>query len=170
MNRKIAAVTMAATLLATLPAIATPGTAVYAAAAPEPLAPAVEASPFDGTFTGIAHGANGTQAPIALTLTQQGDTVDGTVTLGDGVYVKTAFCGGATVPAGTVSSSGQVDPQDPSRVVTTSTFDAYGVPITIAAQGELSADGQSLAVRTKIGVPAFCGAAPVLEGTLDRTA
>jgi hypothetical protein len=156
--------------VAALVVLARPGPAVPAAAAPDSAPPATEAHSFDGTFAGVARGADGSQAPLTLSMAQQGPAVDGTVTIGDGVYVKTPYCGGATIPAGTVSSSGQVDPQNPNRVTATAAFDVYGFPITIAAQGDLSDDGQSLAVRTKVDAPAFCGPIPVLEGTLQRTA
>ena len=165
-NRITTAVVAAATLMV----FTLPGTAGHAADAPEAVVPAAEAHSFDGTFSGIAHGANGTQAPLTLTMTQDGTTVDGTVTVGDGVYVDTPYCGGATIPAGTVSSSGEIDPQVPNRLTATSAFSAYGFPIRIVAQGDLADDGQSLAVRTKITVPAFCGPIPVLEGTLARIA
>jgi hypothetical protein len=129
-----------------------------------------DVQPFAGRFEGTAYGDDSTQAPLSLTLSQQGTGVDGTVTLGDGLYVRSRYCGGAAVPAGTASATGEIDPQDPNRVQASAAFAVQGIPLTIAVQGDLSPDGQSLATQATISVPAFCGPNPVLETTLQRTA
>ena len=123
---------------------------------------------FDGLFAGTAYGDRGTQAPLSLELSQQGPDVVATATLGEGLYVVTRFCGGATVPAGTVDGNGHVDPDAPGRVWTSASFDVQGFPVRMAIQGDLSEDGQTLAAEATLDLPSLCGTDPVLTGTLQR--
>jgi hypothetical protein len=149
--------------------------ALLVAAAPAAANPAYEEDvfsddprPFNGVFSGIAFGDRGTQAPLSLDLSQQGPDVAATATLGEGLYVATRFCGGATVPAGTVDGTGHVDLDAPGRVWTSASFDVQGFPVRMAIQGDLSEDGQALAAEATLDLPSFCGTDPVLTGTLLR--
>jgi hypothetical protein len=143
------------------------------AAGVEAGAPAAEqaeqAEPFSGTFEGTAFGAGGTSAPLALVLAQRGSEVSGSATLGEGLYVATARCGGATVPAGTVEGSGQTAPDDPRHVSVQTTVRVQGVTVPVALTGDLSPDGQTLTAAASLDVPAFCGPDPTVPGTLQRT-
>jgi len=130
--------------------------------------PEARAHAFEGVFTGTAYGANGTEAPLWIDISQDGPTIAATATLGDGMYVGTKFCGGAAVPGGQVSGTAYVDANTPSRVQTEVPFNVYGVPVRLAIQGDLSEDGQSLTARTTINLPAFCGGNPQFVGTLSR--
>jgi hypothetical protein len=142
--------------------------AVVAGAAPE--VPFTEpAGPFEGTFEGTAYGARGTSAPLTLTLTQSGSEVSGTAALGEGLYVTTAGCGGAPVPAGSVQGSGEAAPDQPHRVSIRSAVDLYGISMPYLITGDLAPDGQSITVTATLDVPAFCGPDPSGTGTLQRT-
>jgi hypothetical protein len=128
------------------------------------------AGPFEGTFEGTALGSGGTTAPLTLALTQRGTEVSGTVSLGEGLYVATAACGGAPVPAGTVQGSGQTPPDDLRHVRVQTSLRVQGVAVPVSLAGDLSPDGQTITAVAALDVPAFCGPDPEIPSTLQRTA
>jgi hypothetical protein len=128
-----------------------------------------QAEPFTGTFEGAAYGTGGTSAPLALALAQRGTEVSGSATLGEGLYVTTARCGGAAVPAGTVEGRGQTQPDNPRHVSVQTAVRVQGIDVPVSLVGDLSPDGQTLTAAASLDVPAFCGPDPTVPGTLQRT-
>jgi hypothetical protein len=126
--------------------------------------------PFEGTFEGTAYGSQGTSAPLALALTQRGTEVNGTATLGEGLYVTSARCGGAPVPAGTVQGSGQTAAENLRQVRLQTEIQVQGFTVPVFLSAELSPDGQTLTGALALDVPALCGPDLSLPGTLQRTA
>jgi hypothetical protein len=167
MDWKRTPTTLAAALAGIVLLAMAPGAAMPASAA---AAPEVGAGVFEGSFTGTAYGDNGTKAPLWLEIAQDGPQLAATATLGEGMYVGTPFCGGGEVPSGTVTGTAEVDAKNPTRVQTFVSFDVEGIPVNMAIQGDLSEDGQSLAAKTKLSLPFFCGSNPEFVGTLARVA
>ena len=129
------------------------------------------AGPFEGTFEGTAYGSQGTSAPLALSLTQRGTggAITGSATLGDGLYVTSARCGGAPVPGGTVQGSGQTPAEHPHQLRLQTEIEMQGFIIPVSLGGELSPDGQTLTGALSLDVPALCGPDLSFPGTLQRT-
>jgi hypothetical protein len=129
------------------------------------------AGPFEGTFEGTAYGSQGTSAPLALSLTQRGTggAVTGSATLGEGLYVTSARCGGAPVPGGTVQGSGQTPAEHPRQLWLQTEIQVQGFIIPVSLSGELSPDGQTLSGALALDVPALCGPDLTFPGTLQRT-
>jgi hypothetical protein len=162
MHQLVRSVALAAALLAGVAPV------VVAAAGEVDASASEQAGPFAGTFEGTAFGAGGTSAPLTLSLAQRGTEVSGSATLGEGLYVATARCGGAAVPAGTVEGSGQTAPDDPRHVSVQIAVRVQGVTVPVALSGDLSPDGQTLTAAATLDVPAFCGPDPTVPGTLQR--
>jgi hypothetical protein len=154
---------MVATALAVL-SILVP--AAYAA--PSAAGRATQAGPYEGVFEGFVWGDKGSKAPIGLELTHRGREVEGTVVLGDGLYVSGGWCGAVQVPATEQYVSGQTDRGNARRVAVTPTFDAGGFDLTVKFESTLSTDGKTITARAKIDLPWFCGRDPVLTGSLYR--
>lgn len=128
----------------------------------------VQRGPYEGAFEGLVWGDRGSQAPISLELTHRGRDVEGTVSLGEGLYVGGGWCGAVEVPATEQYVSGQTDRYNARRVAVTPTFDAGGFDLTVKFESTLSRDGETITARAKIDLPWFCGRDPVLTGTLYR--
>jgi hypothetical protein len=128
----------------------------------------VQQGPYEGVFEGFVRGDSDSQAPMGLELTHRGSEVEGTVTLGDGLYVSGGWCGAVQVPAIEQVVSGQTDRGNERRVAVAPTFDAGGFDLTVNFQSTLSPDGETITARAKIDLPWFCGRDPVLTGTLYR--
>jgi hypothetical protein len=126
--------------------------------------------PYEGRFKGTVTSANGTSAPLSVTLTHKGNNVAGVATLGEGLEVQTSYCGAASVPSRTEQLSGQTSPGKPRHLEATSKFNIQGMPITVRFKSDVSADGKTVQGTTTIDVPWFCGADPVLNGTLKKVA
>ena len=138
---------------------------VGANAAPNEAAPK-KAEPFEGTFHGRVKGDNGSSAPISLVLNQKGKKVEGTVFLGEGLYVDAGICGAATVPAVTQSAAGQTSAKNPRHLSAQSAFKVSGLNVKLKLDGDLSADGETLKAKAKIDLPWICGGDPIISGTL----
>jgi len=137
-------------------------------AGPLPTGGAVQPGPYEGVFEGRVRGDRGSQAPIGLDLTHRGREVEGSVTLGEGLFVSGGWCGAVQVPALEQYVSGQTDRGNARRVAVTPTFDAGGFELTVKFESTLSTDGKMITARAKIDLPWFCGRDPVLTGTLYR--
>jgi hypothetical protein len=124
--------------------------------------------PFEGVFTGMVSGDKKSQAPITLTLAQRGEEIQGSVVLGEGLYVDGGMCYAGELPATEQSMVTKIKSDDPRRLETRLLFNVSNVQIAVDLESELSADGQELAVITSIDLPWFCGRDPVLKGELVR--
>lgn len=137
------------------------------AAAPTYAAGTAVSRPFSGTFAGIVYGDNGSSAPLTLTLTQRGNTVEGTAVIGDGLEVNAGgFCGTAVVPATSATANGTTTNRQPRHLAANIPFQVSGMDITARATGDLTADGQELNFEVKIDTPFLCGRDPIISGTL----
>ena len=117
------------------------------AAAPTYAAGTAVSRPFTGTFTGTGYGDFGSSAPLTLTLTQRGNTVEGTAVIGDGLEVNAGgFCGTAVVPATSATANGTTTNRQPRHLSANIPFQVSGMDITARATGDLTADGQELHV------------------------
>jgi len=124
--------------------------------------------PYEGRFRGAVSSANGTSAPLSVTLTHRGETVAGVATIGEGLEVQTRYCGAASVPSRTENISGQTQRGRPRHLEATSKFTVEGLPITVRFSSDVSADGKTLQGNTTLDLPWFCGGDPVLTGTLHK--
>ena len=151
-------------VLAVLAILLTVVTGVYAA--PEVATGVV--GPYEGAFQGVAYAGEGSRAPLALELTHRGNQVEGTVFLGEGLYVDGGMCGAVNVPATALAIGGQTVLGDPERLVTRPTFDLGDFEIAVDFESILSADGKVIVAEATIDLPWFCGRDPVFTGTLHR--
>ena len=127
--------------------------------------------PFQGTFKGTAIGDQGSSAPLALSLLQNGSIVTGTATVGDGIEVDTGgfVCPGmVAVPSGTIGVNGIVSGQDPRHLEAQSSLSASGLTITAEVLAELSADYNTMNVQLKLNIPWPCHGTTI-KGTLTRS-
>ena len=124
--------------------------------------------PYEGRFQGRVASANGSSAPLSVTLTHQGDKVAGVATLGEGLEVQTRFCGSAIVPSRSENLSGQTQPGQPRHLEATSAFNVEGLAITVYFSSDVSTDGKTIQGTTTLDLPWFCGGDPVLSGTLHK--
>jgi len=124
--------------------------------------------PFEGVFTGIVYGDKRSQAPITLELTQRGDDIQGSVILGEGLYVDGGMCYAGELPATEQSLATKIKSDDPRRLATQLLFKVSNYQIAVDLESELSPDGQELTALTSIDLPWFCGGDPVLRGELVR--
>jgi hypothetical protein len=126
---------------------------------------------FQGTFKGIAIGDQGSSAPLALSLLQNGSIVTGTATLGDGLKVDTGgfVCPGlVSVPSGTIGVNGIVSGQDPRHLEAQSSLSASGLTITAEVLADLSADYNTMNIQLKLNIPWPCHGTTI-KGTLTRS-
>lgn len=160
-----------ATMVVTPTAAPTPTPAALPTAEPtepQPIPPGTAANPFSGTFEGILNGDEGSSAPVTLTLEQDGPSVSGTITVGEGLLIDGGNCGATTVPAGTQSASGEVDTTTPNHLDAEATFTVQSFTITLDLDADLSEDGQALTAEATIDLPFLCGRDPVITGTFTR--
>ena len=150
--------------LAVLTAVLTSTAGAFAAPRTPPTKPGL----FAGTFRGTVHSDNGSSAPLELKVTQRGRDLSGIATLGTGLTVNGGLCGTVPVPATTKQVAGKTQANDPRRISISSKFDVQGVPVGVALNGSLSANGKSAQAQAKIDIPFFCGRDPVLNGTLYK--
>jgi hypothetical protein len=127
--------------------------------------------PFQGTFKGTVIGDQGSSAPLALSLLQNGSIVSGTAAVGDGIEVDTGgfVCPGlVAVPSGTIGVNGIVSGQDPRHLEAKSSLSASGLTITAEVLAELSADYNTMNVQLKLNIPWPCHGTTI-KGTLTRS-
>ena len=124
--------------------------------------------PFEGKFTGIVYGDRRSQAPITIELTQRGEDIQGSVDLGEGLYVDGGMCYAGELPATQQSLATKIKSDDPRRLATQLLFKVSNYQIAVNLESELSPDGQELTAVTSIDLPWFCGGDPVLRGELIR--
>jgi hypothetical protein len=136
-------------------------------AAPE-VATTEKVGAYEGTFTGVTYGDRSSSAPIMLDLTHRDNQVEGSVFIGEGLYVSGGFCGTVNVPATTQYVEGQTVRWNPKRLVVKPTFDVGGFDITVDFESNVSADGEVITAKAKVDLPWFCGRDPVLTSTLYR--
>ncbi|MGD9091749.1 MAG: hypothetical protein PVF74_02800, partial [Anaerolineales bacterium] len=100
--------------------------------------------PFNGKFQGSVYGDQGSRAPLILNMTQYGDEVRGTATLGQGLYVDGGWCGKANIPA--ISQGGVFNTlsSDPNRVLFNTAFNVQGFRIGVNLDGKVTANGETL--------------------------
>ena len=140
------------------------GTASAAGISPASQTP----GPFEGVFTGTVYGDNRSQAPITLELTQRGEDIQGSVLLGEGLYVDGGMCYAGELPATEQSLATKIKSDDPRRLATQLLFKVSNYQIAVDLESELSPNGQELIAVTSIDLPWFCGGDPVLRGELVR--
>jgi hypothetical protein len=140
-------------------------TAAGALAAPSP--EPNPAGPYEGKFRGTVW-AGGSGAPLSVNLTHRGNVVAGTASLGEGLVVKSRFCGSASIPAATQQLNGYTQPGRLGHLEATTTFRAQGIPVTIYFSSDVSADGKTVNGAATLDIPWFCGSDPVLTGTLHK--
>lgn len=133
---------------------------------PEPGVP--QANPFSGAFEGVLNGDEQSSAPVTLTLEQDGSLVNGTIMVGEGLWIDGGNCGATAVPAGTQSASGEVDTTTPNHLDARATFTVQSFTITLNLDADLSEDGQTLTAEAMIDLPFLCGRDPVITGTFTR--
>ncbi len=157
--------------------VPTPTLAVPQEAPPlvEPVAPeaavigaAQPGGTFSGTFEGYLDGDNGSSAPVQLVLVQDGNLVDGTISIADGLFLDGGNCGATAVPTGTQAASGLVDPANPSHLDADATVMVQGLSITIQLDADMSPDGQTLTAQATIDLPLLCGRDPAIGGVFTR--
>ena len=124
--------------------------------------------PFEGVFYGWVQGDQGSRAPMVLDLSHEDGTVDGKVYLGEGLVVDAGVCGSSAVPSAAQSASGQTRPEAPDEFNANAQFQISGFEIGVEIASQVSSDGESLDAEARIDLPWFCGADPVLSGTLIR--
>lgn len=125
-------------------------------------------APYSGTFSGTVYGHNNSSAFLTMELDQQGNLVEGTATIGEGLEVRGGFCGVAEVPAGTEPVSGSSDPANPRKLRGSTSFEVQGFPVTITVNALMRSDNKTVDATTQIDLPGLCGSDPVLSGTLYR--
>ncbi|MFO7663185.1 MAG: hypothetical protein R6X18_11410 [Chloroflexota bacterium] len=128
----------------------------------------ISGGPFTGTFAGTMSGSEGSRADVNLVLIQNGDTVSGTIQIGQGLVIDGGNCGRQAVPAGMQSASGRTDPTNPNHLDTVAVVEVQGMAITIRLSANLSPDGQSLTSQASIDLPFLCGSDPILTGSFTR--
>lgn len=123
---------------------------------------------FAGTFEGVLHGDDGSTAPIALELTQDGRAVTGEIVVGRGLLIDGGNCGAAAVPAATQTATGATSAREPRHLAASADFEVQGISVTIDLDGQLSRDGETLTAEARIDLPWLCGRDPVVTGELSR--
>ncbi len=131
-------------------------------------APGQAAGGFNGRFAGTLTGQNGSSAPATLELTQSGDQVSAQLSVEDGLTLDIGACGTQAVPSGTQAAAGRVDPANPSRIQTASSFEAGGFTIGVTLIADLAADGQAVSASATLDLPFICGADPTIGGTFFK--
>jgi hypothetical protein len=151
--------------MAILAILLIPAAGVYAAPV---VATSGRVGPYEGTFTGYAHGDRSSKASILLDLTHRGNQVEGMVSIDEGLVVSGGFCGTVQVPAITQYVEGQTVRWNPKRMVVDPTFELGGINIAVDFESNVSADGEVITAEAEIDLPWFCGRDPVLTSTLYR--
>ena len=114
---------------------------------------------FQSKFTGTAFSDQDSSAPLTLNLTQNGNTVNGTATIGNGLKVDTGgfICPGmVSVPSGTIDVIGSVSETNPRHLDAKSSLSTYGITITAQMISELSQDGNSMDISLDLRIPWPC--------------
>jgi hypothetical protein len=145
------------------------GLMAFAPASPAHAAPAQAAlnvGPYDGEFHGMVYANNGSKAPISLNLTHRGNQVEGTVFVGEGLYVNAGVCGAAELPASSVYATGKTTPKNPRLLETTSTVEVQGIDVKVTLDSLIS--GNTIDADATIDLPWICGGDVYLTGTLHR--
>lgn len=140
-------------------------------AAPTVAPPAIApGGPFSGTFVGTIAGDGGSEAPLRLELSQQGQSVGGTATLGEGLRINAGgFCGRFSVPAATFAASETLPAPDSRQLEASTTFDVEGFEIPLTLKATVAPDGETMAVEATLYTPVLCTNNPTVTGTLTRT-
>jgi hypothetical protein len=123
---------------------------------------------FNGRFVGALSGENGSSAPATLELTQTGDQVSGQLTVENGLTLDIGACGTQSVPPGTQTAAGRVDPANPNRIQTAGSFEAGGFTVGVTLTADLAADGQTVTANASLDLPFICGVDPSINGTFTR--
>lgn len=125
-----------------------------------------ESGPFAGTFAGTAQGHSGSSAMLQLELTQSGEQVQGTATLGDGLVINAGgLCGSFPIPGMRLNAGDQVT----GRTLSTRTeVEVNGFEIPIELNVTLSPDGETMQAEATMYPPALCGNNPTVTATLER--
>lgn len=124
---------------------------------------------FTGRFDGVLMGDNNSSAPARLELVQDGSTVSGTLSLGEGLFVDGGNCGAMPVPAGAVGATGQIDPGNADHLDAAAVFFVQGISITVDLDAELGNAGDSLGASAVIDLPLLCGRDPGISGSFGRS-
>lgn len=128
-----------------------------------------ETAPFTGTFTGTVIGDNDTETTLTLDLTDQDNTITGITSLGKGLLVDAGgLCGSTILPAASIWAEGETSAKHPDQLTAEAQIDVGPFVVTVEVTGELSADGETLAVEAEIDTPWMCGRDPVITGTLTK--
>jgi hypothetical protein len=140
-------------------------------AAPTVAPPAIApGGPFSGMFVGTIAGEGGSEAPLQLELSQQGQSVGGTATLGEGLRINAGgFCGRFSVPAATFAASETLPAPDSRQLEASTTFDVEGFEIPLTLKATVAPDGETMAVEATLYTPVLCTNNPTVTGTLTRT-
>ncbi len=122
--------------------------------------------PYEGVFHGTVYAPDGSKAAMSLELTHQGNIVEGTVFLGEGLHIDAGLCGQGTIPASSLMASGKTSTANPDLLSTTSAFDVSGITVNVNLDSEIQ--GDTLKAEATIDLPWLCGSDPVITGTLQR--
>lgn len=123
---------------------------------------------FNGAFSGTLSGDNGSTAPATITLVSDGTAVTGQLDIGPGLALDAGNCGLQSVPAGTQTAAGALDPAAPNHLETSGNLSVSGFTITVRLAADLAADGQSLTARADLDLPLLCGRDAAISGTFVR--
>lgn len=159
MKRIVASIVLAVVILSTSVALA------YAVPGTEQVG---SMGPYEGSFSGIAYGGEGSRAPLDLELTHRGSLVEGNVSIGEGLYVDAGRCGSFDLPAIEASIEGRTMEANPRRLEASPTFDVGAFELTVDFESEISASGNIIVTRADVDLPWFCGQDPELMGILLR--
>lgn len=129
---------------------------------------AAPGGPFSGLFAGTLLGSGGSSAPVSLELVQTGDSVTGTMNIGQGLVIDGGSCGSQPVPSGMQTAAGRTSSSNPYHLDAGAAFSVQGIAINIDLDADLSADGQTLSAQALVDLPFLCGVDPVLSGTFAR--
>ena len=124
--------------------------------------------PFEGVFSGSVRGDNGSQAPIELKLTHRNEDVEGSIILGEGLYVNGGRCGGANIPFTEQNVAVKTQPGNPHQLSTQLKVIVSKIQIGINLESLISEDGHTITSKASIDLPWICGRDPVLTGILYR--
>jgi hypothetical protein len=141
---------------------------IGATAAPAVATAAEKGGPYEGTFRGYVYGDSGSRAPINLELNHRGSQVEGTVYLGEGLYVNGGWCGAVNIPAVAQDVEGQTSRWNPRQLAVNPSFSVGGFELTVDFESHITRDGETIAAEAKVDIPWFCGGDPLLKATLHR--
>jgi hypothetical protein len=155
-------------LFVTLAVLVLLTTAVVGAAASPGIDLDGEVGPYEGIFTGMVGGDEGSTAPMALRLIHRDRDVAGIVYLGQGMTIDAGRCGTYDLPATAEWVEGQTVAGDPYRLVANPSFEVEGFELTVDFESTVSADGQTVTAQARVDLPWLCGRDPIISGSLDR--